>query len=404
LIKRHKSFYNRFLWQSINLFEKDSTTSLAEVKYSNAHYWSLITDDGYQIISDLNLESMQLFNLNVDPLAKADISDIEADISEKLLIQWKDIYEKKPNNTSLKIDIDEQTRAQLEELGYIDIPQSLPGNVEDSEANGSPDKSNATSDFVPIEEIEFNRNPVGNAKGNDSSTANDQQGDLDEDGINDIDDPCIDLDWDGYGNPVFMTNTCGEDNCPGIFNPHQEDGDEDGVGNLCDNCPKNPNPRQEDSDKDGVGDECDNCLDTPNGPKRGTCIGGQKKGWHCPVDGFCGPNAICSMDQEDLDGDDLGDACDNCFEEDNPNQFDADSDGIGDVCDNCSNVANSDQNDTDQDGSGNSCDADDDNDGIEDLSDNCPFHSNPGQEDTFPPEGNGIGDACESRVIKGGFR
>jgi hypothetical protein len=27
--------------------------------------------------------------------------------------------------------------------------------------------------------------------------------------------------------------------------------------------------------------------------------------------------------------------------------------------------------------------------------DNCPHHFNPDQEDTFPPEGNGIGDACE---------
>ena len=61
---------------------------------------------------------------------------------------------------------------------------------------------------------------------------------------------------------------------------------------------------------------------------------------------------------------------------------DMDNDGIGDVCDECT--------DTDGDGYGNpgfpmnSC-----ND------DNCPNHYNPLQEDTFPPQGNGIGDACD---------
>jgi arylsulfatase A-like enzyme len=400
LIKRHRSFFDLFLWQSMHLFGEDSTTSLAEIQYPNVHYWSLITDDGYQVISDLNLESMQLFNLNVDPLGKVDISDVEDDISEKLLIQWKDLYETKPNNTSLKIDIDKQTRAQLEELGYVDIPESMPDQEKDSEANSPPEEGKNTSDSVPIEEKDFNENPVGNAKGKDSITVNDKQEDLDEDGIDDIDDSCIDLDWDGYGNPLFITNTCEEDNCPGIFNPHQEDEDEDGIGNLCDNCPKNPNPHQEDSDKDGVGDDCDNCFDKPNGPKRGSCIGSKTNGLLCLDNQFyCGSNGFCSMDQEDLDGDDLGDACDNCFEEDNPNQLDSENDGVGNICDNCPKVANAAQKDTDNDGAGNSCDADDDNDGIEDLSDNCPLNSNPGQEDE---DKDGLGDACESRVIKGG--
>ena len=36
-----------------------------------------------------------------------------------------------------------------------------------------------------------------------------------------------------------------------------------------------------------------------------------------------------------------------------------------------------------------------DGDGIPDSEDNCPDTGNPGQEDTYPPQGNGIGDACE---------
>jgi len=36
-----------------------------------------------------------------------------------------------------------------------------------------------------------------------------------------------------------------------------------------------------------------------------------------------------------------------------------------------------------------------DGDGILNAVDNCPTVANPGQEDTYPPQGNGIGDACD---------
>jgi hypothetical protein len=94
----------------------------------------------------------------------------------------------------------------------------------------------------------------------------------------------VDQDGDGICNPGAPSggpNACtGADNCPGIPDASQLDGDSDAVGDACDNCVSTANAGQTDNDADLVGDACDNCPDEPN-------------------DG-----------QENWDGDPAGDACD----------------------------------------------------------------------------------------------
>jgi hypothetical protein len=73
----------------------------------------------------------------------------------------------------------------------------------------------------------------------------------------------------------------------------------------------------------------------------------------------------------DIDGDRVGDSLDNCPSTSNPDQEDANGDGIGDACD-------------------------PDDDGVPDNIDNCPLKANAKQSDS---DGDGIGNACDPDYV-----
>jgi hypothetical protein len=94
--------------------------------------------------------------------------------------------------------------------------------------------------------------------------------------------------------------------------------------------------------------------------------------------------AIDSAGADDLDGDGVPDAKDNCPNIANPDQADRDHDGFGDACDFCPDVATTVNHDEDGDGFGDACD-------------NCPEFPN----FQFDTDGDGIGDACDFPSVLG---
>jgi len=139
---------------------------------------------------------------------------------------------------------------------------------------------------------------------------------------NGVDDDCsgmeeITEDDDGDGIPND------QDQCPNDVN---NDVDNDGLCSEEDNCPDNSNPDQADIDGDGIGDLCDEDIDGDGFINANDCA---------PNDGEIYPGGLCD-DGDDCTVNDMIDENCGCQGE----FVDTDSDGLCDTEDNCPDLLN----------------------------------------------------------------
>jgi cysteine-rich repeat protein len=129
-------------------------------------------------------------------------------------------------------------------------------------------------------------------------------------------------------------NYCDDvDNCPDVFNPEQEDWDENGIGDACDQVCGDGIVQPGEACDDGnllAGDGCDPIC------QQEVCGNGILQAGEACDDGnlydWDGCSSTCGPTCSDVDNDHVCDEDDNCPTDANPSQDDTNANGVGDAC------------------------------------------------------------------------
>lgn len=290
---------------------------------------------------------------------------------ESMHFELESIADDHGKNISLHIDILTSSEEEIL-VGRLVIPFSRQQKtvVVTEHASFDLDFDDDNDFLTNLEEILISLNPrLADTDGDGVSDGEDffpslasEWADLDSDGIGDGSDD--DMDGDGLSN--FDEDLLGTDRA-------NADSDADVIIDGDDNCRLRANTDQQDTDGDSVGDACEDDADGD--------------GLSDIEEHARGTDSL----RPDSDSDGVGDFLELALSL-NPLSADTDHDGISDQQDNCGTHENQNQVDDDGDGVGNVCDDDRDGDGTFNEADLCPDVARTRHNDL---DDDGVGDDCD---------
>jgi arylsulfatase A-like enzyme len=128
VIRRNSTFLRRSWWRIFHSFIKKEDFSFAEGEDKKTDDYSIIKGN-YQLMYDLESKSTRLFNIKNDPLAQNNISNNHEALAKRLLSKLISMHNEIPKYKTTTFTLDEETRKQLEELGYINDREDAMGET-----------------------------------------------------------------------------------------------------------------------------------------------------------------------------------------------------------------------------------------------------------------------------------